>query len=193
MANKKTTKNEIIEENSAVKEENAALKSEIEALKAQMALLMSTVSNHNSKPKGNERKIKFVNTTVGSVVINGTRTWHLDKQWDVIDFFETEAKAVINNSRNLVYKGYVYIDDPEFVEENQLIEVYRRLWNVDDMKHLFEKDARTVVEFYKNAEEGQKNTVEQMIIERKLNGEYVDANIAIEVGKLCGRDLLNIE
>lgn len=195
MATKKTTtKTEAVEDNSVIKEENENLKSEVEALKAQIALLMSAVSNQNAPvAKASKRKIKFVNLSVGSTVLKGTRIWRVDNQFDVIDFYEDEAKAIVNNSRNLVYKGYVYIDDAEFVEENQLAEVYRRLISVEDMRNLFDKDARTVIELYKNAEKGQKDAIEQMIVDRKLNGQEVDANIAVQIGKLCGRDLLNIE
>lgn len=197
MATKKTTtKTEAVEDNSAIKikEENESLKSEVDALKAQIALLMSAVSNQNAPTtKVSKRKIKFVNLSVGSTVLKGTRIWRVDNQFDVIDFYEDEAKAIVNNSRNLVYKGYVYIDDAEFVEENQLAEVYRRLISVEDMRNLFDKDARTVIELYKNAEKGQKDAIEQMIVDRKLNGQEVDANIAVQIGKLCGRDLLNIE
>ena len=46
---------------------------------------------------------------------------------------------------------------------------------------------------YKNASESQKRIIVDMVVEKQINNEQIDANILISLGKLCGMDLIGIE
>ena len=47
-------------------------------------------------------------------------------------------------------------------------------------------------EIYKQASDAQKQIIVDMVSNRKLNGLPTDANIVVEISKLCGKDLMSI-
>ena len=61
------------------------------------------------------------------------------------------------------------------------------------MKDLLNNNSGYVIDAYKNANDGQKKIILDIIINKKLNGEDVDANILVKLGALCGRNLMEIE
>ena len=60
----------------------------------------------------------------------------------------------------------------------------RALSVIDDYKY--------VLDMYKTASDAQKKIIVDTIVSKRSNGEYVDANIMIKLGELCGRDLVGI-
>ena len=44
-----------------------------------------------------------------------------------------------------------------------------------------------------NACNEQKKIILDMVVDKKLNGEDVDANIVAQLSKACGKDLINID
>ena len=46
---------------------------------------------------------------------------------------------------------------------------------------------------YKSTSDVQKKIIVDMIKQKKAKGDYIDANILVEIGKLCGEELINIE
>ena len=89
-----------------------------------------------------------------------------------------------------IRSGSVYIADAEFVEQHNLTEVYRYLLSDADLSHLFELDAKSVIETYKNCSDSQKSIIENMILEKVSKGEEVDANITQQIGRLSKIDFL---
>ena len=49
------------------------------------------------------------------------------------------------------------------------------------------------MEIYNNACNEQKKIILDMVVDKKLNGEDVDANIVAQLSKACGKDLINID
>ena len=178
----------------AVQQENDELKKQLDELKAQMALMAQMMANKpvTSVAKSN-KQVKFINLSSGSAILRGTVMWKIVGQFADKDFDETEANIIVANMGNMVRSGRVYIADQEFVESHNLGEVYKHILNADQLKSLFDKDGKTIVEAYKMANDAQKQIIVDMISERKVSGQFVDANAAIEIGKLCGKDLMGIE
>ena len=58
---------------------------------------------------------------------------------------------------------------------------------------MFNKPANQFMAEYNACSEGQKKIIIDMVVTKKMNGENIDANILVELGKNCGRDLMNIE
>ena len=54
-------------------------------------------------------------------------------------------------------------------------------------------DSNTIVSMYKDAPRGQQELIIQMIRDKRLNAEKVDANVMMELGKLTGIDFLGME
>ena len=185
-----------ITDTSSIEKENDDLKSQLEELKAQIAL-MAQMMNSKSETKASEptsnKRIRFVNMTNGSIVLRGTVMWRIDGQFNHRDFAEKEANIIVENMINLINSGAVYVADKEFADEHNLTDIYANLLDVDALKTLFDKDGKTIIETYKMVNSAQKQIIVDMICSRKERGQFVDANAAIEIGKMCGKDLMGIE
>lgn len=190
------TKTETPIDTTAVQQENDDLKAQLEELKAQMALMAQMMSNKPTEAKPapvSNKRIRFINMTNGGIVLRGTVMWRIDGQFNHRDFAEKEASIIVENMTNLINSGAVYIADKEFADEHNLTDIYANLLDVDALKTLFDKDGQTIIETYKMVNSAQKQIIVDMICSRKERGQFVDANAAIEIGKLCGKDLMGIE
>ena len=179
-----------------IKKENDDLKAQLEELKAQMALMAQMMSKGGDEPKDTKqssKRIRFVNLTNGTVVLRGTVMWSIVGQFNHRDFAEKEANIIVENMINLINSGAVYIADKEFAEEHNLTDIYANLLDEKALRELFDKDGQTILETYKMVNAAQKQIIVDMIVSRREHGQFVDANAAIEIGKLCGKDLMLIE
>ena len=180
----------------AVANENELLKQQLAEMKAQMELMAQMVSQKPAESKSGvvkDRNITFVNLTNGKVVLKGSAYWEIDGRFTARTFLEREARIIVNNMPNMIRSGGVYITDAQFVEDNDLSEIYMNLLSDKDLKELLNQNAAYVIDAYKTASEGQQQVIVDMIIDEKLKGKQIDNNILVELGKLCGKDLINIE
>lgn len=177
----------------AVDEEKEALKAQLEELKAQMALMAQMMGNKPVQAAKSNREITFVSMVPGTLVLKGTTIWKIEGQFNSRSIMESEAETILSNMNNAVRNGIVYIADAQFVADHNLEAVYAHLITDAQLKELLSMNAKHVVDVYKNANDSQKQIIIDMITEKKLNGAEVDANILIELGKLCHKDLISIE
>lgn len=197
---KTTTKKETTPTTPVVDTEKEQLKAQLaeqqkrmEEMMAQMQVLMQAQSNTVTSTKSvNNRKIKFVNMCTGKLILKGTSLWEIDGQFNDRDFSETEANIIVNNMANAIRSGCVYIADAQYVEEHQLQPIYDNLLSDKQMLDLLNHDYKYVLDMYKTASDAQKKIIVDTIVSKRSNGEYVDANIMIKLGELCGRDLVGI-
>lgn len=187
-------KEEVKEVNDNLSQENELLKKQMEAMQAQMELLVKQVSMNtnttnttNQKP---ERNIEFINMVPGTLVLRGNQIWKIEGQFNSRSFLEREARIIVNNMQNTIRSGYVYIADYDFIQENELTEVYDIMLSDKQLKDLLNKNFKEVVEIYKTVPKAQQDIIVRMIKERKEAGVQIDANILIQIGELCGQDLL---
>lgn len=186
--------------NSAV-EENEALKAKIAEQEQQMADLMAQIkvmmqAQAATNPVNIEEKaargIKFISLVPGGLTLKGNRMYHIDKQFGYKMIPESEARAILSNMPNTIASGMVYIADKEFVNKNDLSGVYEEILSDKQLKELLQQNANDVCEIYKQASMAQREIIVDMVVNRKLNGLPIDANIVVEIGKLCGKDLMSI-
>lgn len=200
----KSTEAEVVETaevtNSAA-EENEALKAKIAEQEQQMADLMAQIkvmmqAQAATNPVNIEEKaargIKFISLVPGGLTLKGNRMYHIDKQFGYKMIPESEARAILSNMPNTVASGMVYIADKEFVNKNDLSGVYEEILSDKQLKELLQQNANDVCEIYKQASMAQREIIVDMVVNRKLNGLPIDANIVVEIGKLCGKDLMGI-
>ena len=187
-------KEEVKEVNDNLSQENELLKKQMEAMQAQMELLVkqvamntNTTNTTNQKP---ERNIEFINMVPGTLVLKGNQIWKIEGQFNSRSFLEREARIIVNNMQNTIRSGYVYIADYDFIQENELTEVYDTMLSDQQLKDLLNKNFKEVVEIYKTVPKAQQDIIVRMIKERKEAGVQIDANILIQIGELCGQDLL---
>ena len=180
-------------EKEQLKAQLAEQQKRMEEMMAQMQVLMQAQSNTVMPTKPvNNRKIKFVNMCTGKLILKGTSLWEIDGQFNDRDFSETEANIIVNNMANAIRSGCVYIADAQYVEEHQLQPIYDNLLSDKQMLDLLNHDYKYVLDMYKTASDAQKKIIVDTIVSKRSNGEYVDANIMIKLGELCGRDLVGI-
>lgn len=193
----KEKENEVLETQQAQAQETVTIsKSEFDQMKAQMETLMQMMamgSIGNKQPSKKEEKyITFVNMTKGKFVLKGSSYYTIDEQFGTRRFIEREARMIINNMPKSIRDGKIYILDADFVKDCELEDVYADLLSDKQMKELLTKKPSYVVEVYKNANKAQKQIIVDMIENKKLNGEDVDANILLQIGELSGKNLIEI-
>lgn len=205
MATAKTTtrakKAEVVDDNvektDVAVSENEALKAQIAEMKAQMELMAKMMAGNPvaasvAEPK-NDRMITFVNLTNGTATLRGNQIWSLEGRYASRSFLEREARIIVNNMPNMIRSGLVYITDAQFVKDNDLADAYMNILSDEDMKNLLAKDANYVIDVYKNVADGQKQIIVDMIIEQRKAGVKIDSNILVELGEMCGKDLVHID
>ena len=186
-------KEEVKEVNDNLSQENELLKKQMEAMQAQMELLVKQMAMSNApveNTKKPERNIEFINMVPGTLVLRGNQIWKIEGQFNSRSFLEREARIIVNNMQNTIRSGYVYIADYDFIQENELTEVYDTMLSDQQLKDLLNKNFKEVVEIYKTVSKTQQDIIVRMIKERKEAGVQIDANILIQIGGLCGQDLL---
>lgn len=171
---------------------------EIAELKAQIALLMKaqkastqTVAVEPTPKK--KKSVTIINLFAGGLTVKGNSYYHFDKQFDKRAFSEAEATAIVNNMPNAAREGIFYITDAQFVEDNDLSDAYENMIDDVKMKTILSLDANSVLVLYKNASEAQKTIIENMIVNGRLNGEPLDANVLVELGKITGKNYMEID
>lgn len=164
-----------------------AMQAQMELLVKQVAMNTNTTNTTNQKP---ERNIEFINMVPGTLVLRGNQIWKIEGQFNSRSFLEREARIIANNMQNTIRSGYVYIADYDFIQENELTEVYDIMLSDKQLKDLLNKNFKEVVEIYKTVPKAQQDIIVRMIKERKESGVQIDANILIQIGELCGQDLL---
>ena len=167
----------------------------IEEMMAQMQVLMQAQSNSTmpTKSVNPNKQIVFINMTSGGLNLKGTRMYHIDNQFGAKSVQESEARVIVANMPNTIADGYVYIPDNEFLESCNMGGVYDGMLNDEKMKTLLNQDANYVCDVFENATDSQKRIIIDMVSDRQLNGNPVDANILVRLGKLAGVDFLDIE
>ena len=167
----------------------------IEEMMAQMQVLMQAQSNSttSTKPVNSNKQIVFINMTSGGLNLKGTRMYHIDNQFGAKSVQESEARVIVANMPNTIAEGYVYIPDNEFLESCNMGGVYDGMLNDEQMKTLLNQDANYVCDVFENATDSQKRIIIDMVSDRQLNGNPVDANILVRLGNLAGVDFLDIE
>lgn len=192
----KTVDKPVVDETAELKAKLAAQEKQMaemmakmqEMMNAQMATPTSVIAD-----KKQTRSIKFINLASGGLTLKGNRFYHMDKQFDSRMIPESEARAIVNNMPNTMVSGVVYIADADFVREVELDGAYADMLSDEQVKSLLHKSAAEVCDIYRNASDTQKRIIVDMVSDRRLEGLPVDANIVVELGKLCGKDLMGIE
>ena len=199
---KTTTKKETAPITPVVDTEKEQLKAQLaeqqkrmEEMMAQMQVLMQAQSNSTTSTKlvNSNKQIVFINMTSGGLNLKGTRMYHIDNQFGAKSVQESEARVIVANMPNTIAEGYVYIPDNEFLESCNMGGVYDGMLNDEQMKTRLNQDANYVCDVFENATDSQKRIIIDMVSDRQLNGNPVDANILVRLGKLAGVDFLDIE
>lgn len=103
-----------------------------------------------------------------------------------------DLKDICRNMKSLAQKGAFYIANEKAVEKAKLKTYYNRMLNNEDILHLFERDANTIVELYKLANDFQKETIIDLVANKKMKGEQVDGGVLYALSDLSGKKLMDM-
>ena len=183
-----TTQTPIVEDKKTIELEDKVkfLTEQLMKMQEMMASMNVTASSQTASTNNN-RLIRFINLSTGKIVLKGSTTWVIDKQFDYRDFLETEASIIVANMPKTIAQGFIYIADADFVESHNLAEVYRHILDDNTLKTLFDRDYKHVVDLFKSCSDAQKLIIFDMINERIEQGIDVDANIVAQIEKLSGK------
>lgn len=198
-AEKATTEKVVTETSNDTDARIKAQEQEIAELKKMIGDLLA--SQKTAKPdvanadvaKSKKKNITIINLYPGGLTVKGNKFYHFAKQFDTYVCSETEARAIVLNMPNAAREGIFYITDAEFVEENDLDGAYESLLNDTQIRNILTLDANAVLVAYKNATDAQRKIIDGMIINGRLNGEEIDANILMKLGELTGQNYLEIQ
>lgn len=179
---------------SSLKEENDSLKKQMEEMQAQLKMMAEMISASrpfvDSAPKA-EKFIPIINLSTGTLVLRGSTVHTIEGQFASVTFREREARAIMNNARNVFVKGYAWIADEEFMKEYDLDIACANVLSDEKLKKVLDSSPEYVVEVYKSVPEAQKQIIISMIEEKRSNGQYVDANVIMRLSEVSGHDLMN--
>lgn len=179
--------------------DNQKLKEQAEQianLQAQLEVLMraqANVSVEQTEPKRKKKMVKIISLVAGGLTLQGSRIIRIDKQFDSVSVTDSEARIIISNMPKSAREGIFYIADNDFVEENDLEDAYQTILDDRQLKTVLSKNAKDVVDIYQNAPDAQKKIIDSMIVDGRLMGLEIDANILMELGKISGIDYFGIE
>lgn len=207
--NKKTTSTKttaevappVVEKEVVNNEENEILKQKLADMEKQMSMLMQMMGNNlapSQTQTPNDRDIEVISLITGSLVLTTTgkdsgQKYEFKNQFDSVLIPESDLRAIVRSMPKTAHGGYFYITDSKFVEDVKLTSAYRNMRDKNDLVEMFNKSHNEFMDIYNNCPQGQQKVIVDMVIAKKLNGEFVDANILIELGKACKRDLMSIE
>lgn len=183
--------NSAVEENEALKAKIAEQEQQMADLMAQIKIMMQAQASTGSEEK-KTRPIKFISLVQGGLTLKGNRLYYIENQFDYKLIPEGEATAIVSNMPNTIAEGLVYIADKDFVSRMELDGIYEEILSDVQLIELLHKSAEDVCEIYQQASPAQREIIVDMVVNRKLNGLPIDANIVVEIGKLCGKDLMSI-
>lgn len=170
---------------------------QIANLQAQLELLMRAQANATPvtqpEPKKKKKMVKIISLVVGGLSLQGSRIIRIPKQFDSVTVTDSEARIIISNMPHSAREGLFYIADSEFVEENDLEDAYQTILDDKQLKTILSKNAKDVLDIYQNAPETQRKIIDSMIIDGRLMGVEIDANILMQLQKISGIDYLGIE
>ncbi len=170
---------------------------QIANLQAQLELLMRAQANATPvtqpEPKKKKKMVKIISLVVGGLSLQGSRIIRIPKQFDSVTVTDSEARIIISNMPHSAREGLFYIADSEFVEENDLEDAYQTILDDKQLKTILSKNAKDVLDIYQNAPETQRKIIDSMIIDGRLMGVEIDANILTQLQKISGIDYLGIE
>lgn len=201
---KKTVKEEAktadVVASETVDNEKEELKRQIAEMQSQIKLMAEMMSKQTTQnvvveqpKKVKDRMIPIINLTDGIYVLRGSNFYALNGQFAEMSFTETEAKIILSNMSSAAHSGSFYIADAEFVEDNNLEDVYQHILSDKQLKTLLNREPSYVVDAYKSASDSQKKIIISMILDKRQKGIDVDYNILAKLSEISGVDLINVD
>lgn len=111
----------------------------------------------------------------------------------IIDIPFGDLKDIVQHNQRFANEGYFYIVDEEVVRKLRKTSEYNKMLPPEVIENIFKNDANKIIDLYNMAPRGQKETIVEMIKNKRLQGIDVDANVLVKLGELTGINFVGIE
>lgn len=204
MAN--TTKQNTTAKVDNTEKENKELKSQILEMQKQMEQMMAKMSQLNESNSAQvkdteqfnyEYDVPVMNCSAGELNISthgfgqGINYQFLE-MGEIQDIPYGDLKKIIAKNRRFAENGVFYILDEKIVQKERLKSKYTKIFTLEEIMNAFNHKSQSLVEIYKLANDVQKKTIVNMIIDKKFNNEQLDKNTLFEIGEMCNKDLIGL-
>lgn len=193
-------------ETKKLKAENTKLKKNVETLSAELEeikkMVESLSGNSGSSIASTEsitnEDIPVCSLCCGSLSVGTENSGH-GTVYNFEEFGEEQEipygdlRDIVRNNRRFAEAGVFYIEDEKAVKKLRLGQAYKRCLSSDEMKDIMSKSSDEFMELYYKASGLQQENIEAMLVEAKLNGKSVDANILARVSEHSGKNLMDID
>lgn len=194
---KKTAKvDEPVIENTA----DEKYKSEIEELKNQIALLMKSATSTQQvqeNPNDPDRDVLVVSLTRG--VLNLSTEGHGNGEVYRFNKFGEEQivpygnlKDIIKNNKSFTINGNYYICDEYTVEKQRLSKSYEKIVSKEQLEELFAEPKDKFLRVFDKMMPVQQLIFSEMLTDKLVNGDDVDANITNVVAEKTNKNIYEI-
>lgn len=195
-------------EKDKILEENAQLRNDLDAMKAQMEQMMQQLagfaqmsSMFNARNQQNsyiDKDIEVVSLVTGQLILstNGRsdgKLYSFSKQYEEQAIPVADLKAICSSMKSTAMNGKFFIDDADFVREAGLSSSYRSMLDRTGMANVLSLSVDDFISTFKAVPKAQKGIIQNMIRDKRLNGEFVDANIMMALKDLTGVDYMSVE
>ena len=184
----------ITKENNELKAQKSQMQEQMNTLLQQFAMLNLSGQNFNQQDKDID-VVSLVNATL-LISTNGRsdgKVYKFTKQFESRPIPESDLKEIVRAMPRTAREGYFYILDSDFIRNNGLSSSYRNILTQTEMANIFSLNSKEFMEKYSYVSDAQKKIIENMLINKRLMNEDVDANIMLALQKATGRNYMEIE
>lgn len=184
----------ITKENNELKAQMSQMQEQMNTLLQQFAMLNLSGQNFNQQDKDID-VVSLVNATL-LISTNGRsdgKVYKFTKQFESQPIPESDLKEIVRAMPRTAREGYFYILDSDFIRNNGLSSSYRNILTQTEMANIFSLNSKEFMEKYSYVSDAQKKIIENMLINKRLMNEDVDANIMLALQKATGRNYMEIE
>ena len=111
----------------------------------------------------------------------------------IMDIPFGDLKDIVKNNQRFANEGYFYIADESVVKKLRKTSEYNKILPPEVIENIFKNDANKIIDLYNMAPRGQKETIVEMIKNKRIQGIDVDANVLVKLGEITGINFVNIE
>lgn len=198
---KTTTETTNVQDIESITKENNELKAQMSQMQEQMntllqkfAMLNLSGQNFNQQDKDID-VVSLVNATL-LISTNGRsdgKVYKFTRQFESQPIPESDLKEIVRAMPRTAREGYFYILDSDFIRNNGLSSSYRNILTQTEMANIFSLNSKEFMEKYSYVSDAQKKIIENMLINKRLMNEDVDANVMLALQKVTGRNYMEIE
>ena len=194
-------KDKILEENAQLRNDLDAMKAQMEQMMQQLASFTQMSSMFNAMNQQNsyiDKDIGVVSLVTGQLILstNGRsdgKLYSFSKQYEEQAIPVADLKAICSSMKSTAMNGKFFIDDADFVREAGLSSSYRNMLDRTGMANVLSLSVDDFISTFKAVPKAQKGIIQNMIRDKRLNGEFVDANIMMVLKDLTGVDYMSVE